>query len=1323
MKVRSCQVVRAVSLFALVWFSVLCGAQERLLVTQVYGGGGSTSTNPTPSYKNDFVEIFNAGTTSVDLSAYSVQYGPSSTAVFSGITLLNNPATGSLAPGQYFLVQEGATSAAAGSTMPPPFTGAVLTGADQVDTVAYAAGSAKVALVKGRALLNAATGSCSSASIVSLVGYGTLGSTTCAEGGAAVGLLSSTTSATRTVSCTDTGSNQADFTVGTPTLRNSSTTLAPCSGTVPVAALSILSATASPASVMQGGSATLAVVVSPGSTSTGVAVVADLSTIGGSATQALVLGSTANTYTFGATVGGSVAAGSYALPVTVTDAQGGRATGSISLTVQPAVVTTPIATLQANRATYVGTTVQTTGVITVVTSSGWYMQTPSGTPGATGDEGLYVYRGSSAVTGAAVGNVVTVTGLLTLYPSAATSHTPSLELTQPAVTVTSTGNALPTPIALSSLTPGGGIYQLKPYEGMLVRFPSVTSVSGTTGNLTETTETTTSTGQFFATVTGVARPFREPGMDFRDFPATTCPTLTNCTATATSAGVARPANLVLYDDNPERLIIESSLGGGTALDVSTGAVLTNPTGVIDFSYSTDVPYGDPARLILLPGSVTAANYTPGISVQPLAVPNSGEVTIAAFNVERFFNPSAADNKFYNAGTGNVGNSSAVNVTAAAYARRLAKLSVAVRNVLNMPDVLSMEEVENVSVLNDISAQIDADATAAGQVPPHYAAYGTDSVTTFTDDVGGISIGFLVKPATVDVKAFEQMGAKSTFQASTGTQTLNDRPSDVLHVGFKRAGATDYPMTLISNHLRSLSGINTSADTRLKKELQAEMLATLIQGYQAAGEHVLAMGDMNAFEFSDGYTDTLGTITGRVADPTTVVQAGKAIVSPVATDLVTLLPAAQRQSYVEFGNAQVLDHIVATADIAGTTRLAYAHLNSDFPEVLLNDATSPARTSDHDAALAYVPVPAAVLRGTVTGTTVFPAQVYGATSNPTQVLTVTNTGEGTITLTSITASGDFAQSNNCGTTLAVSATCAVNVAFVPSAAGARTGVLTVVSNATGLGPVTLTGTAIAAATTTTVASGQTPSVLGSAVTFTATVAGLPGVVPTGLVAFADGVNGPVLGTATLANGVATFSTAALTASAHTVVARYAGSAVYAASSGAVTQVVAGAAFSLSGGTTGTFAVTVVRGSSASATVTVTPIAGFAGVVTLACNGAPAGLTCGLSPASLTFASGGAAQTSNLTLGTVTTVSALAGGSAVQLASLVVLLAGVGAGGRKLRGRLLVFGLLLVGAASLTGCGSSSVQTSSSTTAAGTYTVNVVATSGAMSQVLPVVVTVQ
>ena len=54
-----------------------------------------------------------------------------------------------------------------------------------------------------------------------------------------------------------------------------------------------------------------------------------------------------------------------------------------------------------------------------------------------------------------------------------------------------------------------------------------------------------------------------------------------------------------------------------------------------------------------------------------------------------------------------------------------------------------------------------------------------------------------------------------------------------------------------------------------------------------------------------------------------------------------MPAAERQSYVETGSAQVLDHVVVTSDLVPTnTRLVYAHIDSDFPLVNLNDATLP-----------------------------------------------------------------------------------------------------------------------------------------------------------------------------------------------------------------------------------------------------------------------------------------------------------------------------------------------------------------------------------------------
>ncbi len=110
--------------------------------------------------------------------------------------------------------------------------------------------------------------------------------------------------------------------------------------------------------------------------------------------------------------------------------------------------------------------------------------------------------------------------------------------------------------------------------------------------------------------------------------------------------------------------------------------------------------------------------------------------------------------------------------------------------------------------------------------------------------------------------------------------LNDRTPLVLHLGVKRGGSLpDYPITVISVHQRSLINVDditsTGATVRLKREAQAEYLATLIQGYQAAGEHVITVGDYNSFEFSDGYVDSLGVTKG------TPVAAGTVITPPVA----------------------------------------------------------------------------------------------------------------------------------------------------------------------------------------------------------------------------------------------------------------------------------------------------------------------------------------------------------------------------------------------------------------------------------------------------------
>ncbi len=67
-------------------------------------------------------------------------------------------------------------------------------------------------------------------------------------------------------------------------------------------------------------------------------------------------------------------------------------------------------------------------------------------------------------------------------------------------------------------------------------------------------------------------------------------------------------------------------------------------------------------------------------------------------------------------------------------------------------------------------------------------------------------------------------------------------------------------------------------------------------------------------------------------------------------------------------------------------------------------------------------------------------------------TLTNTGTANLTISSITItgtnSGDFSQTNNCGSSLGASSSCTINVTFTPSAIGARSASVSVSDNASG-----------------------------------------------------------------------------------------------------------------------------------------------------------------------------------------------------------------------------------------------------------------------------------
>jgi Beta-propeller repeat/Abnormal spindle-like microcephaly-assoc'd, ASPM-SPD-2-Hydin len=80
----------------------------------------------------------------------------------------------------------------------------------------------------------------------------------------------------------------------------------------------------------------------------------------------------------------------------------------------------------------------------------------------------------------------------------------------------------------------------------------------------------------------------------------------------------------------------------------------------------------------------------------------------------------------------------------------------------------------------------------------------------------------------------------------------------------------------------------------------------------------------------------------------------------------------------------------------------------------------------------------------------------------QTVTLTNAGNASLSIATIQVSGDYTQTNNCGSSLTSGSSCAINVVFTPTAAGSRSGSLTIADNAPACPQaVSLTGTGAAA----------------------------------------------------------------------------------------------------------------------------------------------------------------------------------------------------------------------------------------------------------------------
>jgi uncharacterized protein len=611
------------------------------------------------------------------------------------------------------------------------------------------------------------------------------------------------------------------------------------------------------------------------------------------------------------------------------------------------VTITPIHQIQGVGAAspFVGANVTTTGVVTLLrkgtgtggAADGFFIQTPDAEADSDPNtsQGLLVFTNAAPAynatgTPVAVGDEVRVTGTVAEFFNM-TELSPTTD-----ISIIDTGNPLPTAVTLTAtiLDPSAppAQPQLEKFEGMRVGAASLRTVAPNDSAYDVET-----------VLGGVPRPSREPGVEI------------STPAVPPDPGGAAPDCCVpRWDENPERLKVDTDGRDGSPLNPYTSNVtFSNIAGPLDFSSG---------EYKLIPEATPTASAN--MSAVPVPAPTANEFTVAGFNIENFDNDATQ--------------------------RR--KAALAIRDVMRLPHIVGVAEIFELADLQALAAEVNTISPGAS-----YTAHLVESDGSTTDD-GDQDVGYLVDTSRVAINSVtqtERPGCDGT-PAACNTYTdpnnglaalLNDRPPLVLTANVQPSGA-NLPVIVVVNHMRSFICIDADVDpavaarcdggasdgprVRAKRKAQGEFLADLLQDLQTANPTtpVISVGDYNAYQFSDGFTDPVATVKGDpMPDDRLAVDQSPDLVNPDFVNLVDGLAPDERYSFVFEGTPQALDHVIINAAArARNTRFRIARNNADFPEnpaaTFLDNAARPERNSDHDMPVAYFSLDAATAEGSL-----------------------------------------------------------------------------------------------------------------------------------------------------------------------------------------------------------------------------------------------------------------------------------------------------------------------------------------------------------------------
>lgn len=896
-----------------------------IVISQVYGGGGNAGA----IYTHDFIELFNRGTAPVSLAGWSVQYASATgTGSFGSAANLITPLSGSLAPGQYLLIQE-ATNAAVGSPLPTPD----ITDATPIN---ISGTGGKVALVMSTTGLGCNGGStpCSAAQLAlikDLVGWD---GANFYETASAPATTNSTAVLRLTNGCTETDNNAADFAAGTPTPRNASSPLNPCSAadTAPEVTDTYPANGAADFPVNANLSVTFSEPVNV--TSSWFTLACSISGPGGVPT-AFSGGPTTFTLDPGValTHGESCTLTVLADQVTDVDSNDPPDNLVMNFTVgfSPYNVCdtayTPIYAIQGSgSATPLPGIVTTQGVVVgdfegSAGQSGFYVQDLTGDGDAATSDGIFVYTGSADLVSA--GQVVRVTGYAReRFNQTTLNGSNSNTAAVPAANIVQCGTgSVP---ATDVWMPFDSLVYPERYEGMLVRLPQSLVISEYF-NYDRFGEIVLA-----LPLDGEARPFTGTAIDEPGAPAN-ARTLANSLRRITLDDANSAQNpSVLRHPNGDPFSLTNRFRGGDTVQNTIGVL------GFDFSLYRIFPTGP-------------ADYTP-VNLRPASPgPVGGSLRVAAMNTLNFFvtldypTGDPLDNK-----CGPLQNVECRGADAdqpLEFSRQRAKLLAALSGL--DADIIGLNELENttgVEPLADIVAGLN-DLLGAGT----YAYIDTGTIGT-----DAIKVGLIYKPARVT-----PVGAFQTIDSNDDPRFIDTKSRPSLAQTFQDVAAGGR-FTVVVNHLKSKGSAcddigdfdagdgqgNCSGTRTLAAQALVDWLATDPTG--SGDPDFIIMGDLNSY---------------AMEDPIDAIKAGSDDVVGTGDDFTNLIAAFQgayAYSYVFDGQFGYLDHALANASLLSqVTGAADWHINADEPDVLDYDTTfKPAaqdnlyepngyRSSDHD----------------------------------------------------------------------------------------------------------------------------------------------------------------------------------------------------------------------------------------------------------------------------------------------------------------------------------------------------------------------------------------